>query len=576
MAERLSLELELLDKVGGPAKKAADALRGVENQAKKAQKALDFSSELSRTKGQLDKIKLDPKGFHDLIKAQKALRDEREKMKKSLEGGHGGFISSFKGALKEHLGLEGLGGKLAKASFWGHLGASAVVGIGEGFIEGAHEAVEIIYDGMKDAFKAIAKQQERVAGYNLTLGSTKNEHGLTAGDEAREAIEKCSPKTAFSAAQNMDMMLPLSRAGLTGKAATTAYASSLDLAAGRGKGADQGAVSEAVELFARIQQKGGITTKQLAGVGLGETNIPAFYKDLAKQLHITAKEAEKRASQPGGINPQILMNAITDAINKQQGGKAGTGAEVAGKGLSGLWNKLMQRPDEFFEKLAKSPAIPKLQDAIQGILNKLDPEGPTGKKIFAALEEGFTKITDIIANTFTAENIDGFLDALKTASGILETMLDIGKGLIDVFGGGTLIAAIGAATVGIAVLVGPIAAAGAALAAIATAAASVVHSVKEYGGLKQVGKDVIDHLTSGGDMRQHQEDIAERAFGAGDRKTKEMTKGQQAASLLAGLQMINNVTIVAAPGEDPSHTHQRAGVEIGKAAAAHAEKAVTQ
>ncbi len=569
MAERLSLELELLDKVGGPAKKAADALRGVENQAKKTQKALDFSGELGRTRNQLDKIKLDPKGFHDLIKAQKALRDERDKMKKSLEGGHGGFLGSFKGALKEHLGLEGFAGKLAKASFWGHLGASAVVGIGEGFIEGAHKAVEIVYDGLKDAFKAIAKQQERVAGYDLTLG--KHE-----GGEAREAIEKFSPKTAFSAAQNMDMMLPLFRAGLSGKAATTAYASALDLAAGRGKGADQGAVQEAVETFARIQQKGGITAKQLSGVGLGETNVPAFFKDLGKTLHMSAEAAQKLAAKPGGVDPQILSNAVTDAINRQQGGKAGTGAEVAGKGLSGLWNKLMQRPDEFFEKLAKSPAIPKLQNAIQGILEKLDPEGPTGKKIFAALSDAFDWVTNLIADTFTEKNIDKFIDTIKEIPKYLEIALHVGEALVAIFVGAKLIGAIQAVVAGVAVLSAPVLAVSAAVIATAAAIKTIYDTTQELGGLKAVGQDLKDFL----DPKSHpavaggaaNKDLSEEM----DRQNRENVARAHAKKNMNSVLVNAPVTIVAAPGDDPAHTHQKAGTAITGFTVVGLEKAAAQ
>ena len=116
MAEKLSLELELLDKVGGPAKKAAAALRGVEDQAKKAQKALDFSGELGKTRAQLDKLKFDPKGYADLLKAQAHLREEREKLKKSMTADHGGFLASFKHALP----FRSIG-DYAKGAFWGHL-----------------------------------------------------------------------------------------------------------------------------------------------------------------------------------------------------------------------------------------------------------------------------------------------------------------------------------------------------------------------------------------------------------------------------------------------------------------------
>ena len=141
------------------------------------------------------------------------------------------------------------------------------------------------------------------------------------------------------------MMLPLFRAGLTGKAATTAYATSLDLAAGRGKGADQGAVAEAVDIFAKIQQKGGITSKQLAGIGLGEKNVPAFWKDLGKQMHISAEAAEKQA-KAGKIDPQIVemlneTNEILDDMTVIEANGFTEHKTTVRSGLpAGTWRKL--------------------------------------------------------------------------------------------------------------------------------------------------------------------------------------------------------------------------------------------
>lgn len=569
MAERLSLELELLDKVGGPAKKAAAALRGVEVQAKKTQGALDFSKELSRTKDQLTKIRLDPKGFSDLIRAQKSLREEREKMKKSLDG-HGGFLSSLKSGLKEHLGLEGLGGKLAKASFWGHLGASAVVGIGEGFLEGAHKAVEILYDGIKEAFGAIAKEQERRAGYELTLGPEK-------GKEAREDIERFSKQTAFSASQNQDMMLPLFRAGLEGRGARTAYAAAQDLAAARGKGADTGAVSEAVETFAKIQQKGGVTTKQLAGIGLGATNVPAFYKDLGAYLHISAKEAEKRASKPGGIDPSILLDRIYNAIEKQQGGQIGTGGDKAGKSLAGQWNKLKALPEEFFNKLADSPALPKISAAITKIFEKFDPNGPTGQRIFAALSDVFDKIAGLIATTFTPENIDKFLDALSKVPGYLSDALKVGEALVAIFVGGKLLGAITTAITGVAAIGAPIAVTAGAIISVAVAFERIKKTLDDMGGFDRFKDDLKVFFKTGGGMGQDVNAMQDAELDEAIKGPGRKLKGPSEAQRRAEQNIVNaNVTIVAAPGEDPAHTHQRAAVEIGKHLSNAVERAAAE
>lgn len=551
MAERLSLELELLDKVGGPAKKAAAALRSVEDQGKKTQKALDFSKEVTRSRDQLNRLKLDPKGYTDLVKAQKALREEREKLKKSLQPHEShGFLSSFKHALPFRSV-----GDYFKGAFWGHLAAEGVEKIFEGFEHGAHAAVHIITHGLEHAFTAIAKEQERIAGFDLTLGK----HG---SETAREDIERFSKQTAFSPSQNMDMMLPLFRAGLKGQEARTAYAAALDLAAGRGKGSDKGAVSDAVELFAKIQQKGGITTKQLSSVGLGEYNVPAFYKDLGKYLHISAKEAEKRAATPGGIDPSILQDRLFAAIEKQQGGKLGTGAEMAGSSLFGMWNKLKELPEDFFEKLVNSPAIPKLTKAVSTILEKLDPSSPTGQLIVESLEKMFTRLGTFIEETITPENIDKFLNALAKIPDYLNTALKIGEALVVIFVGGKLVNAITAAVTGIATVSAPMLAISATVAAVAIAFERISKAVDSLGGLAAVKRDFVDFVSSGGMMlpAESKGNAGYAEYEEERKRNLERAKARQRSGVVVGDV---NVTVHPAK-DDTNHTGQAVADSVHK------------
>lgn len=561
MAERLSLELELLDKVGGPAKKAAAALRSVEQQGKKAQNALDFSKEIGRTRDQLNKLKVDPKGFTDLLKAQKALREEREKLKKAMSGGHDGFFASFKHALP----FRSIG-DYAKGAFWGHIAAEGVSKIAEGFLEGAHMAVEFIADGVKDAFKAIGKEQERIAGYDLTLGK-----GGSA--TAREDIERFSKQTAFSASQNTDMMLPLFRAGLKGQDARSTYAAALDLAAGRGKGSDQGAVNEAVELFAKIQQKGGVTSKQLAGIGLGETNLPAFYKDLGKYLHISAKEAEKRAGEAGGVDPTILRDRIFAAIEKQQGGKLGTGAERAGSSLFGMWNKLKELPEDFFEKLVNSPAIPRITKAVAGILEKFDPDGPTGQRIIASLGSMFERIAGWIESTFTPENLDAFVTALSKVPEYLSMALKVGEALAAIFLGKKIVDAISAAVSGVATLSAPMLAIGAAVGAVALAFDRINSAVKELGGLAAVKRDLGEFFATGGMMAApavSKGNADYEAYEAEQRRNLAKARERQRGGSVSVGDMHMNIYPAK---DDTAHTRQAAAVGVMSAVSDGLERA---
>ena len=396
--ETFAFELKLTDSVSAPGKKAAAAVAAIEKAAKKTHAALSWHKEIEKTEEALRKISKDPVGLKKYIHAQKELLEQRKKINKAIGR------ESFGEAVSGKLNL----GKMFSAAALGDLFA-------EGLVEGIKLPIEMFAEGLKEAFKAIGAEQELRAGYSLTLGK----HG---GAEAREDAERFSKKTAFTASQVQEQMLPLFRAGIKGDDARTMYASATDLAAGQGKGSDPEAVAKAADMFARIQQKGGITSKQLSSVGLGEMNVPAFYKALGLKLGVDAKSAEKLASRPGGVDPKLLRNTIVEAVNKQQGGIAGTGGEKAGKSLPAMWNKLSNAPEEFLRKLADSDAPDKLAASMGRVLEKLDPAKDPGKKIMAALSASFEWLAAKAEELFSDENIDTFSAGVESACGYIGTL----------------------------------------------------------------------------------------------------------------------------------------------------------
>jgi hypothetical protein len=460
MGETVTLDLELtVNRLIQPARTAASALDKIEQQRVKAQaaaqkaadrsaaaqtkawekiqralqkqnaearEAVSYDKQLASARAALNKLKVDSGGYKELLKVQKQVAAEQEKLAK--KAGLGGSGNSFLSGLKKGLPV----GDIAKGSFYGGLAANAVTAIAGAFVSGAEKAVDIVSEGIKFAFEAIGKEQERIAGYDLTLGKSGSK-------TVRADIERFAPKTAFSASQNQDLFLPLARAGLKGQDARSTYAASLDLAAARGKGSDQGAVQEAVQLFARIQQKGGISSKQLAGVGLGDTNLPAFFKSLGDKLGISAQAAQKKASKPGEIDPLLIRNTIYEAIERQQGGKLGTGAERAGSSLFGQINKLKEIPSDFFEALVDSPAIGKFADTIGSVIDRLNPNSENGKKIVDSLMKAFQNVADMVQRAITPENIDRFgagiqkaVDFAAELPGIFERIYNIAATILDV------------------------------------------------------------------------------------------------------------------------------------------------
>lgn len=581
MAEMFEFELKLIDSVSRSATKAADAVKGVKTQAEKATKSLDFSKELHRTEEALKKIHFDPKGYRDLLKKQKEIAEHRRQIKKDVGG------ESFGEAFKAKLGF----GRMVSASFMGDLFAEAL-------IEGIKKPIEMFADGVKEAFKAIGEEQSLRAGYKLTLGGKE-------GNEAREDIERFSDKTAFSASQNQEQMLPLYRAGIKDQDARSTYAASLDLAAGQGKGADAGAVAAIVDQFAKIQQKGGISTKQLAGMGLGEKNAPAFFKDLGKQLHMSAAAAEKLAAKPGGVDPKILRNTIMTAVEKQQGGQLGTGAEVAGKSLQGRWNKLKAIPEEMFRKLVDNPALDKVGDAIERIIKKFDPKGPLAAKVFAELEKAFTKLADWIDRSFSEKNIDLFvktvqgvpavLDRIITSSEIIGTIWLAGKIMSGIKSASSALEGLsqqvaegGGLRAGLGKMVGTANAAAAALGSVALAYHEITAAAEELGGWSRVGKDFKDWLNDdkpaiatdevNENSPQWKKDrangVSPQAPMVPDRPMVARGDTSKSVTIAPHIEIVG--LSVAGKDEDPTHTAQKVAQEIHKHLVKHVERSVQE
>lgn len=402
MAESIAFDLKLIDSVSGTAKRAANALRTVENSAKKAQQALNFGSDNKRAEFNLKKLGADPGGYVKLVKAQKELKEQRNKLLedagiKKPESFFAGITSRFSFA------------KIASAAAVGELMAEGAMKVGESLLEAARGVVETISDGVKDAFSAAGKEQTLRIGERNTLG-VEGARGF------REDAEKFAKLTPFNDSEIRQMMLPMRRAGLSQAASRQAFATATDIGGG-----DKDAVGGVLEQFKRIYTKQGIGKRQLVELlGNVGTTIPDFYKELGKRMHISAKAAEKKA-ESGGLDPQLLMNMITEAQNKKQGGIAGTGGQRFADSFEVRWKKIKDLPDEFYKKFVDSPSFARANEALGQFLEQLSPDSPAGQRIMASLDRMFDRIGGLLSNP--EELVDGLVDGIENAIGLFEQLL---------------------------------------------------------------------------------------------------------------------------------------------------------
>lgn len=548
MAEAFAFELKLVDSISGTAKRANDSLSRLERGAKKAQEALGFGKEISRADAALKKLSADPKGFIALTKATRELSEQRKKLLSGAGLSSEGFFKKFGEEMSNHFSF----GKL--------FGAAALA---DALVEGAHKALDVLSDGIKDLFKAGAASEKMSLAARLSLGKA-------GGAELEEDVERFSGKTQFNPGQTLQMMLGLRRAGFSQQAARTAFATAADIGAGGGN------ADEALEAFKHIRTKGGIGERQLIGLlGNAGGTVPDFYKSLAKTLGVSPGEAKKRA-EGGVVDPQLLMNMITQAVNKRQGGIAGTGAFEASKGMEAIWNKLIAMPEEYMKKISKSQGWKQLETRLGGLLEQLNPNSDRGKKIIAALMSGFDKIVAAADRFLQPEKVDAFFDSLSAIPSILDKIVTASEVLATIWAGSKLVNAAGNIANN--------------LQGAATTAGSVTGAMGGVGGVLKA-LPLVGLAVAGAEATNQ---WAQNRDVGGGVKFGDFTSGygaldpmkMHAALLKAGnagiaqgrvtLHAPVNITVQSAEGEDPTHTAQRVGEHVRRHATNALERAANE
>jgi len=413
MAEKIELELELDNNVSGPAKEAADSLRKVQDATTKAQKKLDTdfanawvkigrAAQTAQWKQEAAMKAASPTSrLHEVEKKMKALQANPDAYKK--------LFAAQRELVEQQKKLGKAGWAAQGAEEFGHKLKSAVgaIAIAELMMKGVETVVDFLKEGVKMAFEEGSKSEQMRLSYKY----------LPNGKGAMEDQERFSKQTNYSPMQIAAMSRPLLQAGLTQQQSRTAFAASSDLNA---KGL--GSTEEYLDMFAKIKRKGGISEKQLTGM---QINNKDFYETLGKKLGTSASTAKEKAAK-GELNPDLLIAEIENAIKKSQGGaELGSVGEELSKTMGGRLKKLSELPENYLEKMSKSPEWTKLSDKIGEVLEGLDPDSPKGQKIMGALFATFDKLAAFVEKALTPENIDKFGDGIASAVEMLQKIPDI-------------------------------------------------------------------------------------------------------------------------------------------------------
>lgn len=437
--ETFDIGLRLVENISQPGKKAVDALKAINDQANKAQNALS-SKQFSGLGKQFERVgfaaardqqrkadsfgKMWEKVGLAAAKAQQRAASAQDKALTSSIKARERAVQARVDKMQEHSLLggvkEGLGvGKLMQASFWGGLMAEGVFKIVDGMVEGAKKAVEIIAEGIKFAFEAGGKRQAITLGERLSLGAGAKPY--------QDDIKRFSKLTGMHSSEIEELLLPLRRSGMNQQDTRTAFAAASDVAAGKGKGGDRGEIEKYLKAFETLRLRGNIEIEQLAGLGI---DVHKFYKTIAKKTGVDEQTARTNMTN-GKVNRGLMLNTLYENIEKEQGGKLGTGAIAYSKTFQARMDKLKQLPEQLLMSIAGSAAFQRASDAIGSLLELLDPEGPRGQRIIASLQSMFDKVAGYVGTPEDAA--DSMADHLENALGLLGQMVEVGRELADAF-----------------------------------------------------------------------------------------------------------------------------------------------
>lgn len=330
------------------------------------------------------------------------------KMRESLGGVTKALDAGGKGALKFGGIIASLGGK-AKDIVSGGLAVAFGNLVSKG-IEVAIGAVMKLGSAIAglghDMFDAIAGSQRLALTFNTILGKE-------GASQASNFLNQISLKTEFAKGDLERATGSLISAGYKAEELKPLLAAGLDVANLLGGGA--GNLEQAIGALANIKLTGRLDARAIKALRLSPDEV---FKQLGDILGKTAAQAEELSAQ-GKTPVDAALGALFSAIEAKQGGALGSGGAAAGETIMARMTQIKSIPSLFFDAIAESPAVAKLTNVLGGIVAKLSPEGPLGKKIVAGLDKLFGGLVDVFERLTSGGSMKLFERGLEAALDLL-------------------------------------------------------------------------------------------------------------------------------------------------------------
>ena len=270
------------------------------------------------------------------------------------------------------------------------------------------ELGEKMFEIGEEALKSAAKAERMNRVFSIQQG------GKEAGKSAQEWVEKFSKTSEFSEAANESAFVGLRKQGVNSQHAGLIMKAAADVAAGSED--KQGAYEEAISAFERIQQTGRVNARMLRPLGIGVED----FKKMPEFKGMTNQKVNEALGKKNVDENELFQLIMAHAGEKKIGSRSADNIDL----LQTKMEKLQELPERFFKKLGDTKAVGMLATALDGVLTKLDPNSPTGAKIFGALEHAM----ETVAETVAGIDFDSIGETIKTdVIPAIETMISLIK-----------------------------------------------------------------------------------------------------------------------------------------------------
>lgn len=238
------------------------------------------------------------------------------------------------------------------------------------------------------------------------------------GKQNQEWTELLAKRTELTDMETASSFLGLKRTGASDQEAKLQSKAAADIAAVSVNKSE--AFAATISAFERINRTGVVSNRALAPLGIGVKD----FKGLDSMKGLSDKQIKKRMEE-GKVDKNDLFRLIMSRT-----GEKGIGEKAAGNAdlLTTKLSKLTELPERFFKKLGEGKGVTVLSGAIDRMLEKLDPDGPTGKRILGGLESVFESAAAAVDSIDFDELGDviseDVIPAIKAMTGMLQPTLE--------------------------------------------------------------------------------------------------------------------------------------------------------